>query len=359
MLKVTPEGARYFTRQGDGSRKIEDKPKSNCRALAGVVLVDPGLTPPVAAFPGLVYFDYNAFGKGVQVNALTAGVFNTASLAVPRGLGSLDISANATALLLKTTERPVLNGKLSNAEGVGRRFGKMGLELGQDLGLGFRLEGRADFDYNDYSEGETKYRTPGFVLPPSGLTRRATLQGSWLYRGFQVLGFYGWGKRPDGTYGTPSEPQSVPDGGAFRRWGGSLGLDREARPGLWFHGEAGLVGGRAFDRFNALDVGGLGSAVHIAGIRSNAITADQVAYAKASLAVPTGPHLRLTISLEHAEVRSLDDGKNYGVSGVGFTGDLPGFWWFTAVRVDLGVGLQSDIAGVKTVSGYVALLRVF
>ena len=27
--------------------------------------------------------------------------------------------------------------------------------------------------------------------------------------------------------------------------------------------------------------------------------------------------------------------------------------------VDLGFGLQSDIAGVKTVSGYVALLRLF
>lgn len=359
MLKVTPEGARYYTRQGDGTRKIEEKPKSSGRALAAVVLVDPGLTPPVTPLGGFLYFDYNAFGKGIQLNALTAILFNTASLAIPRGLGSFDVSANATALLLKGTERPVLNGKLADQDGVGRRFGVFGLELGRDLGLGFRLEGRGDVEYDDYSEGDIKYRTPGYVLPPSGLTRMGTLQGSWLFRGFQARAFHGWGRRPEGTYGTPTAPQAVPDGGDFRRWGGSLGLDRELRPGIWFHGEAGWVSGRSFDRFKALDVGGVGGAVRIAGIRANAITADRLAYAKTSLAIPTGPSLRLSLSLEHARARSLDDQKTYGMTGVGLTGDLPGFWWFTAVRVDLGAGLQSDISGVRTVNGYVALLRVF
>ncbi|BDU70580.1 hypothetical protein GETHOR_26810 [Geothrix oryzae] len=359
MLKVTPEGARYFTRQGDGTRKIEEKPKSSGRALAAVVLVDPGLTPPVAPLGGFLYFDYNAFGKGIQLNALTAILFNTASLAIPRGLGSFDVSADATALLIKGTERPVENGRLSDKDGVGRRFGKVGLELGRDLGLGFRLEGRGDFEYDDFSEGDSKYRTPGYLLPPSGLTRVGTLQGSWLYRGFQVRAFHGWGRRPEGTYGLATDPQLVPEGGDFRRWGGSLGLDREVRPGFWFHGEAGWASGRAFDRFKALDVGGLGGAVRIAGIRANAITADRLVYAKTALAIPTGPNLRLSVSLEHARARSLDDQKTYGVSGVGLAGDLPGFWLFTAVRVDLGLGVQSDIAGVKTVNGFIALLRVF
>lgn len=359
MLKVTPEGARYFTRQGDGSRKIEEKPKSSGRALAAVVLVDPGLTPAVMPLGGLVYFDYNAFGKGVQVNALTAVLFNTASVAIPRGLGRFDVSANATALLLEGTERPVVKGALSDRDGVGRRFGALGLELGRDLGLGFRLEGRGDFQYDAFSEGETKYRTPGYALPPSGLTRTGTLQASWLFRGFQARAFHGWGQRPEGTYGTAADPQVVPEQGAFRRWGGSLGLDRELKPGLWFHGEAGWAGGRAFDRFQSLDVGGFGGVVRIAGIRANAVAADQVAWAKTGLAIPTGPSLRLSLSLEHARARSLDDGQTYGLTGLGLTGDLPGFGWFTTVRVDLGVGLQSDIAGVRTVNGYVALLRVF
>ena len=359
MLKVTPEGARYFTRQSDGTRKIDEQARSSGRALAGVVLADPGMSPPVAAFPGFVYFDYNAFGKGIQLNALTALVYNSASIAIPRGLGSLDVSGNASALLLKSTERPVQNGKLVDRDGVGHRFGQLGLELGQDLGLGFRLEGRGDFTYDDYGLGDSKYRTPNYTLPPSGLTRIGTLQGSWLFRGFQVRGFEGWGARPEGTYGTPARTLVVPDGGSFRRFGGSLGYDHEARPGFWFHTEAGWAGGHSFDRFNALDVGGAGSVVHIAGIRSNAIAADQVSFAKASLTIPTGPSLRLALSLETARARSLDDGQTYGVSGLGITGDLPGFWWFTSVRVDLGLGLKSDIAGLKAVTGMVALLRVF
>jgi hypothetical protein len=359
MVKVTPDGARYFTKQTDGTRKIEEKAKSSGRALAGVVLVDPGLTPAVVPLGGLLYFDYNAFGKGVQLNALTAILFNTASLAIPRGLGSFDVSADATTLLIKSTERPVVNGRLSDQEGVGRRFGKVGLELGRDLGLGFRLEGRGDFQYDDFGEGDSKYRTPGFQLPPSGLTRIGTLQGSWLFRGFQVRAYHGWGRRPEGTYGLASAPQEVPEDGAFRRWGGSLGLDREVVPGFWFHGEAGWASGRAFDRFMALDSGGMGGGVRIAGIRANAITADRLTYGKTALAIPTGPNLRLSLSLEYARARSLDDQKTYGMSGVGITGDLPGFWVFTAVRVDLGVGVQSDIAGVRTVNGYVALLRVF
>ena len=86
---------------------------------------------------------------------------------------------------------------------------------------------------------------------------------------------------------------------------------------------------------------------------------SQELFAKAAVAIPTGPSLRLTLSLEHARARSLDDQKTYGLTGLGITGDLPGFWMFTSMRVDLGIGLQSDIAGVKGVNGLIALLRVF
>ena len=94
-------------------------------------------------------------------------------------------------------------------------------------------------------------------------------------------------------------------------------------------------------------------------MRSNSITADRIAYARLGAVLPAGPNLRLSVFLDHGQARSLDDQKTYGLTGLGIAGDLPGFWWFTALRLNLGIGLKSDIAGVKTVNGFIALLRVF
>jgi hypothetical protein len=272
----------------------------------------------------------------------------------------VDIGLRSTALLLGGTERPVKGGKLQDQEGVGRRFADLGLTLGKDLWGGFRSELEANLQYDRFSLArEEKYRSPGFELPPSGLTKVLFAKGSWQSRGFQLRANFGLGQRPEGAYGTPEAPRRVPEDGAFRRWGGSLGYDRQLGSGTWLHGEGGFASGRAFDRFNAIDLGGLGGTVRIAGIRSGAVAADRLSFAKAGVVLPSGPGLRLTLTLDHARIRSLDDQQSYRFTGLGVVGDIPGFWWFTAVRVDLGAGLQSDVPGLKTVNGWVALLRVF
>ena len=355
MLKESPDGIRYFTRQADGTRKLEEKPRTSGRAIAGVIVVDPGLRPPVLPLAGLVYYDFNAFNRGIQINALTALLFNTAAVAVPRLPGGFDLNLDSTLLLYPAGERPVINGRLSNKDEVARRFGTLNLNLGHDLGKGFRFEAMARFEYDRFSETkDDAARTTGFALPPSGLTREFRGELGWLYRGFQVQGFYGKGQRPEGIYGTSDHPQSVPDEGRFTRWGGNLGYDYQLPSGLWLHGSGGIVGGTGFDRFKALNLNGI-----VSGIRSNAITADRIAYARLGVVLPAGPNLRLSVFLDHGEARSLDDQKTYGLTGLGIAGDLPGFWWFTALRLNLGIGLKSDIAGVKTVNGFIALLRVF
>lgn len=358
MLRATPDGLRYYNKQKDGSRKTEEKPRSSGRFIGGIVLFDPTLALPVIPLAGLAYFDYNAFDKGIQVAGLTAGVFNTGQVTVPNLGAGFDLTALTSISFLAGTERPVRNGHLVDGEGVGRRSGHLLVGLGHDLGWGFRLQGKADLRHDTYSKPwKDDHWTEGFVLPPSGWTREAGGELSWLHRGFQLRGTYAGGRRPEGPYGLPGALHEVK--GSYTLWGGSAGYDFDLGNGRWLHGEAGFAGGTGFDRFQSLSAGGTGGDVRVAGIRNNAIAADRLTYAKAGMVVPTGPRLRFTLSLDQAWMRSLDDQRTYQVTGLGIAGDLPGFWWFTTVRVDLGVGLLSTLPGVRSCNGFVALLRVF
>ena len=360
MLSQTKDGVRYLVPDGNGGRKVEAKPRSLGRAIAAVILVDPGLSPAVTPLGGLAFFDFNAFNKGIQADAIVAGVFNTGSLAVPRLPGGFDLSASATTLLLKVDERPVENGRLADRDAVGHRFGSAAISVGHDLGLGFRLEAKGDFRYDAYGAPRNdQYATPGFQAPPSGWTRMGTLTASWIFRGFTAKGYEAQGQRPQGVWGTTLDPHAVPDSGSFKRWGGSLGYTHEMTRNLWFNGSVSLAAGRSFDRFNAIPVGGGFGGGGVPGIRANALTADRLVSERVGLDLPPTAAFRAGLDLVHAQARALDNGITYSFTGLALKGTLPGFWIFTAVQMDLGVGLQSDIPGVKGVNGYVALLRVF
>lgn len=358
MQRSTPDGVRYLTRQKDGTRKVEEHPRTSGRALGGVLLVDPTLPLPVVPLAGLAYFDYDALHKGIQVTALTAVLYNMGRIAIPNVGAGFDLSASTAVSFLPASERPVRNGHLVDGEGVGRSGGYLGLGLGHDLGAGFRATLQGTFTYDRFSKPwRNDNWTDGFLLPPSGWTRELGGEMSWLHAGFQVTLNASSGRRPEGTYGLPGAIQTLQ--APYRRYGGHLGYDFELSQGLWLHGETGTQGGTGFDRFNSLGVGGLGGDVRVSGMRNNAITADRLTWAKAGVVVPTGPRLRLTLSLDQAWVHGMDDQRTYQVTGLGIAGDLPGFWWFTTVRVDLGAGLYSTLPGVRSVNGFVALLRAF
>ncbi len=360
MFQQTLDGTRYFKRQADGTRKVEEKPKTSGRAVGGVVVMNPTADIPVFPAAGLLYYDFNALNRGIQLTALTALVFNNAQVAIPNAFWGVDFSSSGTVNLLKGTNRPMHDGHLQDKDGVGMRSQYAELGLARDLGAGFRLSTEGQFLYNQYSEAtESKYRTPGYVLPESGWDRG--LQGSlaWQGHGFQIEGSYGKGQRPSVSYGAPGDLQTVPDEGRYRWWHGHLGYDLNLGMGKWINLAVGHVGGSGFDRFRSLTVGGMGGDVRVGGIRNDAITADRAYYGHVGFVVPTGPNLRLTMRLDHARMRSLDDGKFYHFTGLGTAGDLPGFWWFTFVRLDLGFGLYSNMPGVRSVNGNVSFFRVF
>ena len=175
----------------------------------------------------------------------------------------------------------------------------------------------------------------------------------WQRRQFTLKGSYGVGQRPAGAWGMEGS-QQVPDQGRFARWGGYAGYDLGLEGGLRGFTGLGWASGRGFDRFSPLDFNG-----RVSGIDDAAVSADRMIYGTVGCHVPTGPKLRLTAALEHGRARHMVDQKTYGFTGLRLAGDLPGFWWFTTVRVDLGAGLQSDIKGGKAVNGMVSVLRLF
>jgi hypothetical protein len=254
----------------------------------------------------------------------------------------------------------VENGELLGKDGVGRQSGQARATIGRDLGLGFRMRLQSTGIYNRYSEArEAKYRTPGYVIPPSGFTLGIAGELIWMHRGFQLRGNYGSGSRPDGLFGPPDNIQPIDGGGKFTRWGFSAAYDYRLSSKAWMHSEIGMDGGTGFDRFQSLAGGGMGGRMSVSGIRSNAVTADKIQYASAGYVLPASQMFRLSCSIEHARAHSLDDQKTYGFTGISIAGDIPGFWWFTAIRADIGIGIQSDVPGVKGVNGFIALLRVF
>jgi hypothetical protein len=355
MLRQTVEGTRYYARQEDGSRRVEEHMKLSGRGFGAVLVADSRMSPPVLPAAGLAYFNFDAFGRGIQVNALTALVFNTASVMVPNLPGGFDFGIKATAMLWPVPERPVVRGVLSAGDAVDRTFLRTSFTLGHDLGGGFRLEGAGLLDANRFRRTrDTSHETPGFAPPPSGWTRGWQGTLAWQFQGLSVKAFRGGGRRPEGTYGTAADPQAIPDQGRFRYWGGSLGFDHRLAGTWMLHGEVGRSGGSGFDRF--LQVGG---EARVAGVNTAAVPSDRTDYGKVALTLPPSRLLRLTVSLDQARLHELDDGRNYRFTGLGLAGDLPGFGWFTTVRLDLGIGLRSDIDGLKGVQGYVALLRVF
>ena len=354
MIQQTPDGARYYTKQKDGTRKADAAPRSSGRAMAGVLIMDPNATFPILPLAGMLFYDLNAWGRGIQYSFLTAIVFNNLNLTVPDVAGGVALHTSATLSALGETLQPVVRGQLLDQDGVQLRSQNAEVDLSRDLGLGLRFTLSESVTSNLYSTPkDSRYVTAGFTHPASGLDAYSQGQLTWQRAGFQLRSYYGSGHRPDQPWGEAGALQAVPDQGRYQRWGGSAVYDVELKRGFWFQTTLGEATGRAFDRFQAISFDGL-----VSGIKPHSIVADQVDYGAVRLTLPTGPKLRLTLGLDHGLARSEDDQKRYGFTGLSVAGDLPGFGWFTAVNVRLGIGLQSDVPGVRSVNGMITFIRL-
>jgi hypothetical protein len=365
MLRETPDGVRYFVKQADGTRVTDPNPRTRSRASAIGALFVPGLAGGFYPMGGYVLADNNLDNRGISYSAAILVVANMVQATLPHVLDGFDLSVSHLSILLPEPLLPVSHGQVEKEDAVGQMFGNLKTTLSHDLGMGFRLglEERLQYDVYRTSchlDGQelVDYATPGYLAPPDGMTSETRAHLGWQKHGFQLQTFYGRGERPTGTYGTAEAPQAVPDLGRFSRWGGSAGYDLSLGRGAYFHTEAAALSGDGFDRFKALDLSDAGASL-VAGFSPYVLTSDRAAYGKVAFVLPPRPSLRLTLGLDFARIRALDDHKDYTFTGLAVGGDLPGFWKFTSTRVDLGFGLQSTMAGARSLTGSILFIRVF
>jgi hypothetical protein len=354
MLRQTEGGMRYLVRGEGGSRHLQQKQPSFARMVGVGIVADPALDYPVLPVAGFAFLDYDAFGKDIQYFLLPMGVYNMGTISVPNLPYGFDLGIDFVGGFLPSTDRPALDGKLLDKEGVSRQTGQISLSLGRVMPRGFRLRLDGQTIYNRYSEAkDEKYRTPGYIIPPSGFTSSLTAEVAWMYRGFQLRGNYGEGIRPDGFFGLPDDPQPIANGGKFKRWGGAAAYDYRLNHKGWIQGELGMERGTGGDRFWSL------TSSRAPGFRSHGIKSDQVQRATLGYVHPASQFFRLSCHIDHSRARSMDNKKTYGFTGLALTADIPGFKWFTLLRADIGIGLHSDIPGIKGVNGTIAALRLF
>ena len=354
MLRQTEDGMRYLTRDEEGNRHIQQKQPSFARMLGMAVVVDPEMQFPVVPGAALAFFDYDAFGKGIQYALLPMGVYNMGTLSVPNLPGGFDLGAQAMTRLLPSTNRPAVDGELLEKDAVSHQSGQMRVSIGRTLPRGFRIRLEGFASYTRYTEAkEEKYRTPDFIIPPSGFTTSLTGDLIWMRRGFQIRGSYGEGKRPDGIFGPPEDVRPIANGGYFKRWGGSLAYDYRLQHKAWLHSEVGMERGTGGDRFMSV------ASIRAPGFRSNAVTSDLVQHVSLGYVHPASQLFRLSCHIDHSRARSMDNQTTYGFTGIALAADIPGFKWFTILRADIGVGIHSDIPGTRGVNGTIAALRLF
>lgn len=365
MLKQTVDGVRYFERKDDGSRVLNQKPRTATRAMVEGIALTPGLGVPLFPIAGRMGTDDNLGERGIQFSYVTLILINLAHLTIPHVVADLDLNLDGFNTFLPLPVMPVQQGQVLRHDQVNDYYGTLNVGLSRDLGAGFRGQVEARFRADAYAvrgallgESLMSYATPGFQPPPGGLSREARGQLLWQKAGVQVAGYYGAGHRPAGDYGLAEAPQPVAADGQFRRWGLSAGYDLALAGKSMLHLEAGDLGGTGVDRFKPLDVRDLGNAT-IVGFSPFVFTCEHANYQKLAYVLPPRRDLRLTVGLEQAQIRALDDQRRYALTALALTGDLPGFWKFTSTRIDLGAGLRSTLAGARTVTGSVMFLRVF
>jgi hypothetical protein len=354
MLRDTPEGFRYLTRDAGSGTPEAGSGRVEARVLAGRadrirtvafgVIVDPNITRPLP-FAGLSYVDFNLFGTGTQFSGFFGGSYGQVAFSAPSIRGTRwQIAGRAFGIATSYNDRAFESGREQYTLDIRQRPAQAAVWVLRPLTARSALRLEYDWDYTKF--GAAPETDPAFVVPRNqsahalraGLDLQhagwqASVWGSYARR----IGWRPWGVLPaGGPAAGPAEYQATH--ADYERYGASLLRSQALSPRLTARIEAAVMGGRDLDRFSRFAFGTFDNRLH--GYPSALVRYDRGGVLRTAFAWTAARVLRLDAFADTAEVHDPGFGpglRNYTGFGAAVEAPAP---FGTLLAVEWGFGLQ-------------------
>jgi hypothetical protein len=354
MLRETPEGFRYLTREAGSGKPEAGSGRPEARVLAGRadrirtfafgVIVDPNITRPLP-FAGLSYVDFNLFGTGTQFSGFFGGSYGQLAFSAPSVRGTRwQIAGRAFGIATSYNDRAFENGREQYPLDIRQRPAQAAVWVLRPLTPRTALRLEYDWDYTRFGaapETDAAFAVPrnqnahafraGLDLQRAGW--QASVWGSYARR----IGWRPWGPASGGA-SAPGRAEYSPAHADYERYGASLLRSQALSPRLTARIEAAVMGGRDLDRFSRFAFGTFDNRLH--GYPSALVRYDRGGVIRTALACTTTRVLRLDAFVDTAEVHDPGFGpglRNFTGLGAAIEAPAP---FGTLLAVEWGFGLQ-------------------
>jgi hypothetical protein len=372
MLRDTEEGFRYLTREDDGSRVVQQEMDTSQLFAAAGAFQDHA-QDNVVPLAGVNYFNYDAFGRGIQFNGLFAGVLGFANLSKPDVFGGrMDLTADLGVSAIRGDDK-VFDGEIELVEErVERRSQSLAVRCGFPAGPFFKLNLIAGGSYRQYFDDDDARNARAafnadpdpagtvlaFVLPQDHLELSAAVELVFHRRGWGLSGEHTWFDRSEWSVwglrdGTTAQFGELAGGvfvagpapaveERFRRWGVTASKEWYLARFQKLRGAVDLLGGSDLDRFSRYQFSFFGND-RLNGFSGSGVRFDEGAIARAGYSFNVFEVLRLDLALETARVEEdLSPAGRQSFTGIGVSGNVVGPWR-TVINLNYGRALGSDI----------------
>jgi len=391
MLRDTDAGLRYLERAEDGTRRVQEHVDTSRLFVAGGAYKD-GSLDSVVPLAGVNWLDYDLGGRGIQFNALFAGVFGLVTASKPELFGrKIDLTADAALSALRGDDKVYDAGRERLEERLEKRAQSLSVRLGLPAGSFFKLSlvgrvaWRQYFDSGDAARAIDAFNAaspPGgpileSIRPVDHVELEGQLEAVFNRRGWSLTGDVGrarrsrvaaWGLRDtvSGQFG-----HLDPLSGAFVAGGTEPLQTGSTRYGLtatkeWYlprfqkiRGSANWLGGSDLDRFSRYEFSFFGQD-RLSGFAGTGVRFDSGAIGRLGYAFNLFEVVRLDAGVEQARVRLDDDpAGTQTFTGLGVSGTVVGPWK-SVINVSYGYALAADIPELEGEQEFMVLvLKLF